>query len=301
MIAMKTILCPVDFSSATDRQVDVAVDLCRAFGARLVLHHNRHGFGSGASVGWMWNADHHDDTQASAESKLQTCLARVPAAVPAEGIVTQGPNAMSVLAVSDSVNADLVILTSHGTHSEQHASITEKALEHGQHAVLVLHEAAVESRTPRFASPTAERQVVIVPTDFSADSQAAMTVAFELAKALPIELHVLHVLPKTTRRGNEDETVGRIRALVPPELADQTQVHIDYGNPSEAITRLSDRLSAACIVMGEHTRGPVRRWFGRGISRLVMHQARCPVWYVPGAVVRTQVAAPPAFSIPRTS
>ena len=300
MIAMKTILCPVDFSPATDRQVDVAVDLCRAFGARLVLHHNRHGFGTAASVGWMWNADHHDDTQAGAEAKLQKCLARVPASVPAEGVVTQGPNAMSVLAVSDSVNADLIILTSHGTHSEQHASITEKALEHGQHAVLVLHEATVESRTPHFASATAERQVVIVPTDFSADSDAAMAVAFELAKALPIELHLLHVLPKTSRRASEDETRGRMRAPVPAEIAEQTHAHVDYGNPAEAIARLAGQLSAACIVMGEHTRGPVRRWFGRAISRSVMHQARCPVWYVPGAVVKNRTAMAPVVSMPRT-
>jgi hypothetical protein len=37
MIAIRTILCPVDFSPATPRQVDLAANLCLAFNARLVL------------------------------------------------------------------------------------------------------------------------------------------------------------------------------------------------------------------------------------------------------------------------
>ena len=36
MFALHTVLCPVDFSPATPRQVDIAADLCRAFGAKLI-------------------------------------------------------------------------------------------------------------------------------------------------------------------------------------------------------------------------------------------------------------------------
>ena len=40
MITIRTILCPVDFSPAAARQVDLASQLCLKFNARLVLHHN---------------------------------------------------------------------------------------------------------------------------------------------------------------------------------------------------------------------------------------------------------------------
>ena len=40
MIAIRIVVCPVDFSPVTAHQVDLAADVCRAFGARLVLHHN---------------------------------------------------------------------------------------------------------------------------------------------------------------------------------------------------------------------------------------------------------------------
>lgn len=115
MIALKTVLCPVDFSPATSRQVDLAVDLCRAFGARLVLHHNLHSMGIGASVGWMWNADHHGDPQKRAEAKMQECMDRVPDGVSMEPLITQGPNSQMVLAVAEAVDASLILLTAHET------------------------------------------------------------------------------------------------------------------------------------------------------------------------------------------
>jgi universal stress protein A len=287
MIALRTVLCPVDFSPATDRQVDVAVDLCRAFGAKLVLHHNRHSLGTGASVGWMWNADHHGDSEASAEAHLQQSLRRVPKTVDVEGLVTQGPNSVAVMAVADSVSADLLVLTSHGTHPEDHASITEKALEDGHHGVLVLHEPAIEPRTPRFASDSVQRQVVVAPTDLTPESRAALGLGFDLARRLPIELHLLHVLPTRGRTDDVDEDAAfeQTRTLVPPDVAAHTYVHLSRGSAAEGIAHLAEELSASCIVMGEHTRRPLRRWFSRDTSRAVLHQAHCPVWYVPGVGV----------------
>ena len=37
---VETVLCPIDFSSLSDRELQVAVEICQTFGARLVLHHN---------------------------------------------------------------------------------------------------------------------------------------------------------------------------------------------------------------------------------------------------------------------
>jgi nucleotide-binding universal stress UspA family protein len=290
MIALRTVLCPVDFSAATARQIDVAADLCRAFGARLVLHHNKHSLGSGANVGWMWNADHHGDSQAVLEDKLRDCLSRVPQGVTAEQLMTEGPASRAVLAVSEALDADLVVLTAHGTLADDHASITERVLEQSNRAVLVLHEPVVEPRTPHFASPSAELQVVVTPTDLTPESRGAVELGLELARALPIELHLLHLLPNGRTHGGhngatEEEALKRMRALVPPELADRIKLHVEHGDPAGGIARAAEQLSAACIVMGEHTRKPLRRWFSRDTSREVLHQAHCPVWYVPGAAV----------------
>lgn len=299
MFALKTILCPVDFSPATHRQVDVAVDLCRAFGARLVLHHNCHSYGTNASVGWMYRADHRDNSESVAESKLQECLARVPKAVPAEGLVTQGPTSAAILAVSEQVGADVVILTTHGTKSEQHASVTEKALEHGKRAVLVLHEEAVESNTPRFAAAITERQAVIIATDLGAESQAALALAFDLARALPIELHLVLLPGKGNGGSTDDDAQARVRALIPADVVERTRIHVEHGDAAKGITRLAEDLSASCIMMAERTRSPKWLWFSEDVSRAVLHRAKCPIWYVP-AGFRPKPAPATVDSVLRT-
>jgi nucleotide-binding universal stress UspA family protein len=287
MFALHTVLCPVDFSAATPRQVDIAADLCRAFSARLILHHNKHSLGTGASIGWMWNADHHGEPQASLEEKLRECLARVPEGAKAEAHITEGPVSRAVLAMSESFGAELIVLTTHGTFAEDHASITMQMVERSNRDVLVLHEPRVESRTPRFASSSKDLQVMVVPTDLTPDSRVALDLAFDLARTLPIELHLLQVGNGRGRRG-EEEPSAQLQALVPKDLAERTKLHLEHGAHADRIAMLADELSASCIVMGELAQTPLRRWFSGDASRAVLHQAHCPVWHVP----RTRASAP---------
>lgn len=292
MIALKTVLCPVDFSPATSRQVAIAADLCNAFGGKLVLHHNRHSLGTGVNVGWMWNAEHQRESQASIEAKLKDCLAQLPAGVPAETLMTEGPVSRAVITVAQTLEADLVVMTAHGRLADDHASLTEQMLDHGGRPVLVLHEANVEPRTPRFASRSKERQVVVAPTDLSPESRGAAMLALDLVRALPVDLRLLHLLPngRAHRRQADvsaDDARQRLQALVPPDLADRVTLDVrplEQRDAARAIASIADELSASCIVMGEHMRSPARRWFARDASLGVLHEAHCPVWYVPAPV-----------------
>ena len=284
MIRLRTVLCPVDFSPATPRQVDFAADLCRAFGGRLVLHHNRPSFGTGASVGWMYKADHRADPPARIEAKLNECLTQVPDDVAREGLITEGPVSRAVLSVAEAIDADLVVLTAHGTLSDGHASITEQMLERSGRAVLVLHEPAVEPRTPRFTSQGTERQVVLVPTDLTPGSRSAVALGLDLARSLRVDLHLLHLVsPRRRDQVDTDDIRAQLRALVPRDLGHRVTVHVEHADVATGIAGMAERLQASCIVMGEHTRSPLRGWFGRDTPRAVLHQAHCPVWYVPGA------------------
>jgi len=286
MLPLRTVLCSVDSSTATARQVGLAVDLCRAFGARLVLHHNLVTAPVGASVGWMWAAEHPTDSQAVVEQELGEILARLSGLVQAEARVTHGQPSAAVLSVAEAVGADLVILSTHGATDEDHISVTEQVLERAKRAVIALHEPDAESRAPSFAAAVGQAQVVVVPTDLRPESRAAVELAFELARVLPIELHLLHLLPRgateTDDRGTAGETRRRLIALIPDDLVRRTHVHVEGGNAARGITEVASRLQAACIVMGGHTRAPLRRWFSRDTSRAVLHRAPCSVWYVPG-------------------
>jgi universal stress protein A len=280
MISIRTVLCPVDFSPATARQIGLATDVCQAFEAKLILHHNLAMLAAGAGVGWMWAADHPDQpaSEGAAEKRLRALAAEVPDPVPVQASMSHGNASQAVLDISDAVDADLVVLSTHGATTEDHASITEYMIEHATRPVLALHELGEDAHEPSFASTNHERQVVVVPTDLSEESQAAVDVGFDLARKLPIELHLWHFLG----HGGADEARGRLEALVPEDLADRAKLHVEDGKAAQGIAHAAERLGAACIVMGEHTRAPLRRWFSRDTSRAVLHQAPCPVWYVPG-------------------
>lgn len=283
MTAIRTVLCPVDFSPATPRQIDLAAELCRLFGARLVLHHNLAAAATAAGVGWMWAASHpNGHSEAEVEQRLRQLLAGLPDSLDGEARTTRGLPSQAVLAVREATSADLVVLTTHGATSEEHTSIAAQLLERATCPLLVLHETEVEGEAPHFAAASTTPQTVLVPTDLSAESFPAVRFAFELARLLPAEIHLLHVAPKA-RPEALAETERRLRALVPEDLEYRVHHHVEAGDPTSAIAQAAQRLGAAYIVMGEHTHAPLRRWFTRDVSREVLHRAPCPVWYVPGA------------------
>jgi nucleotide-binding universal stress UspA family protein len=287
MIALRTVLCPVDFSPATPRQVDVAADLCRAFGARLVLHHNLLSMGTVASVGWMYHADHPPASPEQVEARLREHLARISDGLETEARITQGPSSQTVLREIEAVDADLIVLSTHGKAADDHASVTEQVLASAGRSVLVLHDERVEHHTPHFASGAGEQQTVLAPTDLTPESHAAVQMAVDLARRLNVELHLVHLLPVGSHKRSDYEGLAaqarqELVALIPDDLASRVRLHIEDGDAAKGIVRVAEAIGADCIVMGEHTRAPFRRWLSKDTSRAVLREAPCPVWYIPG-------------------
>jgi hypothetical protein len=82
----------VDFSAATARQVAMAAELSRVFGARLILHHNLTTTPLGAGVGWMYASEVSRDFagEDEVETRLQHVIEQLPAGVAASACVTRG-------------------------------------------------------------------------------------------------------------------------------------------------------------------------------------------------------------------
>jgi len=285
MFAIRTVLCPVDFSPATPRQLDLATDLCRAFKARLILHHNLNAMPVGAAVGWMWAVDHPRLSEESARQRLAS-LAEARTGVDVEISLTRGPASELVLAVSQAVNADVVVLSAHNMQSEGHESLTELVLSSGERSVLTVHDNGADRHILDVKPSVSARQVTLVPTALTAESRAAVDFAFDLSRALPLQIHLLHLIGHRLRIRHEGQAVTdaerHLQALVPTDCATWASVHVGVGDPVEGILHWANDLSASCVVMGEHHRESVRRWFSKDVSRAVLYKAPCPVWYVPG-------------------
>ena len=289
MIAIRTVVCPVDLSPATPAQVDFAADVCRSVGARLVIHHNIHDLSIGAGVGWMWHADHASPQPAPVEDQLRALLDRLPPDVFVETCITHGAVTEAVLTVSEAAEADLIVLSAHAGKTADHASVIEYLLEHSRRSVLALHDSDARQAAQAFAS-SAERSIMrslLVPTNLTSVHHAQVDFACDLARVFPVRLHLLHVSPDHLggREGDLDPESIReqLEVLVPPDLADRTALHASSGDPVPEIVQAAKDLSASCIVMGEHTRVPVKRWLTHDTARAVLHEAPCPVWYVPSA------------------
>ena len=233
---IRTVLCPLDFSDLSLREVKLATDLCRAFGAHLVIHHNLADAGPGVAMGWMWQQDRHGTTpEMVAENQLRQLLEDLPAELEPRAVLTRGVAAPSILAVQHQVKADLVLLGTHGASSEDHASVTESVVAGSACPVLALHESAAESWSLALP-PSAERPWnVLVPTDLSVDSRACVHYAGALAAAWPIRLHLLHVV-ETELSGaaggrRERALYQRLRALLPLDPERTAKCHLRFGEP----------------------------------------------------------------------
>lgn len=302
---IRTVLCPIDFSSLSDYELALAVEVCQSFDARLVLHHNLAAAGPGFAKAWEWQETHSpeggaDDAgdeseEGEARRRLEAILAQLPSSVAGEARISRGPVGLVLLYLIDEIGADLVVLGSHGWSSEEHASLSERIIDRSPCPVLTFQEGRGERLFRLRGSDGEAPQKVLVPTDFSGSSAPAVDFAWDLARTLGLELHLLHVLTAQPRMVPVDHTgavVGdapdaaaeagrRLRRLVPKDLPIAPACHVSAGSVGDEILAAAERLDTELIVMGEHAPGFLRHYFTHDTARELLHRARCPVWYVP--------------------
>jgi universal stress protein F len=300
MLQIRTVLCPVDLTDLDVRAIDLAVEVCRSFGARLILHHNVDNIPSGPAVSWMYHQEHQNgrSPEKKAADALRAMLTSLPPEIRGEARLSNGGTADAVLHVEEDTGADLVILSTRGASTPDHSSVTEQIIEQSLCPVLALHEGP----PPALHIAPSEARIfdVLVPTDFSPSGERATFYACELARVLPLRLHLLHVIP---RKGSwvetgsflagtqilEDGSITDARrqlvaAAVPQELENRVTVHVEVGDPAEKIAETAVRLGVSCVIMGAHARTLLRRFFTRDTSLALLHKLECPVWFVPETV-----------------
>jgi universal stress protein A len=214
---------------------------------------------------------------------MAAALEAVPAGIPAEGVISAGPVGLVVQSLAEQLPADLVVIGSHGWSTPDHASVTERVIAQAPCPALVLHEGGegplfLGSAPDRPRSPRA-----VVPTDFSPTASHALRYAYALARALPLHLDVLHVLPGGPRRSADAENTAReqLEATVPSDLTTRVITSVCSGDPATEILAYLAAVRPQFVVIGEHARDIMRRLFTRDTARAVAHASSCPVWIVP--------------------
>ena len=276
MTDTRIVLCPIDFSELSRRELALATEVCATFGARLVLHHNIAEIPPGLTREWEWDQYNQagyigsDET----EARLRALLDALPDGVAGEAMVSRGPVGSVLLDMAARLPADLVVLGYHGLQSLDHASVTERMLDECRSPLLVLHEGAAIDRFRLRDAPLP----VVVSTGLGPDATAVTDYAFALARQAALQLHLLHVAAGDAAR---DAALAQLRALVPADLAGQVTCHATEGETIDAIVGIAERLGAGFVMMGEHQRHWLRDLFVQDTAQGMLHRATCPVWYVP--------------------
>ena len=295
---VKTVLCPVDFSPISLRNLRMAVEVCKRVGARLVIHHNLDvrppGF---LSVAWMWSEDHEageEEKAAEVPAKLQELFDRIPKGLDYEAKVTRGPMEETLLFVARGLPADLIVMGSHGKSGAEHDSLTEKIIINAPCSVLTIGEGYVpEEVFDAEDIKPADQLTMLVPVDFTPQGLGVLGAAIDLAFDMPHHMEVLHVVAQTGAgdAAHEEREVEaarqRLQRMIPESLASRVSVQVKVGGPAETVLRTAKELDVLCVIMGAHGKGMLKRFLFGTTTMTILHGAGCPVWFMPEALTKT--------------
>jgi nucleotide-binding universal stress UspA family protein len=142
---------------------------------------------------------------------------------------------------------------------------------------------------------------IVCGVDGSADSQAALAVANDLATRLRLRLVMTNVVepshapytgvaslggavprPPLSTIEEREEVGTRILAELGAAMAlDEAEPRVVYGYPAERLADLADEEGAEMIVVGSRGRGAFKAAFLGSVSTSLIGVARCPVLVVP--------------------
>lgn len=142
---------------------------------------------------------------------------------------------------------------------------------------------------------------ILVPTDFSPPSAAALAAAKALAAQFGAAIHVIHVLndpyataafasdvygylPAGLKESWHREAQTHLDALLAPAEREQFRVKTDvvFGSPATGIVDYARDHAINLIVMGTHGRGGVAHLLIGSVAERVVRTAECPVLTVRG-------------------
>jgi nucleotide-binding universal stress UspA family protein len=130
---------------------------------------------------------------------------------------------------------------------------------------------------------------ILVPTDFSPISDAALDYAWLLARRVQGTIDLLHVRDPSAAAPEVEAEAGFLAGSVPgiamKRALSEKQRHggvdirgrLETGDPHEAIVRIAKAGDFDLVVMGQRARESGPRQESDSVARRVAHSVRCPV------------------------
>ena len=128
---------------------------------------------------------------------------------------------------------------------------------------------------------------ILVPTDFSVSSDAALELARTFRTTFGGSLHLLHIttdvlVPPHAAGHHRENQLAAVKALRERLTAEDRGSHsvirlVERANPAQAIKDYARSAGIGLIVMGTHGRGGVAHFLLGSVAEAVVRTAPCPV------------------------
>ena len=281
------ILVPTDFNPPSDAALSYARLLGKTFDASLHLLHV-----SGTRSTAPRQPVESPDAVATALRELRNRLTAEDRSPHVAVLVVEAPDpAGQIVRTAGSIDAALIVMGTHGRGGVARlllGSVAEKVVRMAPCPVLTANGA--------LRAPAKGFRRILVPTDFSAPSDAALDCARRLASGFGASMHLLHVLGDVSSSG---VTGAELFVTDPPEarsirlmdardrlkhritegdrIALRATTEVIFGSPAQIIVDYAADNDFDLIVMGTHGRTGMAHLLVGSVAERVVRTAGCPV------------------------
>lgn len=283
---MKRILLATDFSPHADRALAHALELAKLFGADLELFSSAYVPPQALAAMALGMAPSLvDDARRETSQRIETLAAtlRTRGVHATSSTSTEEPST-AICARAAELGADLVALGTRGHTGLAHVvlgSVAERVARLVPCAVLTAH---ADSPAP------AAYRCVLVPTDFSVDSDAAVAFARDLVTRTGGKLVLIHAydLPQLVLTGSAlaaasvekalaDAARQRLAELRQSLAGVEVETFVSAARPDPAIFDCAERVHADLIVLGTRGRTGLAHVLLGSTAERVIRRAQVPV------------------------
>ena len=276
-VRLERILVAVDFSPPSKHALRYAVHFAKLFEAKLSFLHVAERIGLGIGAETPARFDDADREIKGARKNLQALIASASVAgvTKTAALIRSGLVPHQIVEVAKEVEADLIVIATHGHKGWQRLRLGSTAEQVVRTAPCPVLAVRANNRDSRQRDLKLKR--ILIPTDFSACAQGGIDYGFELAKKINGEVVLLNVLAL-----NSDERPADAREELRNLRAGDAAIGfiIRRGDPPNEICKAAADLKTDMIVMATHGETSWRHFCLGSTSEAVVHAARCPVLVV---------------------
>ncbi len=276
-----TSLRAVTWAAQLAARMSVPLDVLAAYGAPLTLE-------VFAGFSTRFSQQVHDNARAHLDEGLAAARAAVPGLEPGERFVDR-PAARALMEAS--ATDRLLVVGRHGANTRRVGnlgSVTDQVINHAHGPVVVV--------PPQDAMDEVSSHRIVVGTDASFNSVAALWSAFEVARATSRPLTVLHCwgfdyvwmgtpipIGDADLADLRDRSEQALHAVADPIAQRYPEVDVEWvleqANPSQTLMDVAN--SAGLLVVGRRGHGGFPALLLGSTSRALTQSAPCPVMVIP--------------------